>query len=132
MSTSSTSEQDLELLHDPRELAAFIQARIIDAKQHAEHRAALEAAGHRFEPEESAVHLRAEAAMKQHLLKLHPGAAARDSYCDGWVGPHDASPVPTHNGHCPIQLVMARVWQEHPDFPTWVLTEPITTYITDV
>ncbi|MFE5885503.1 hypothetical protein [Streptomyces hydrogenans] len=126
MTTPSVDGENLGLEHDPRELAVFLSARIRDAEEHADQIAALEETGSRFETYLSSAHLRAAAAANAQLLKMHPGPRDRDGYCLGCVGPYDFTPV--HDKQCPIQLVLARIWEAHPDFPAWVLSEEITQY----
>ncbi|MER5312601.1 hypothetical protein ABT034_33030 [Streptomyces sp. NPDC002773] len=126
MTTPSIDDEHLSLVHDPRELAVFLSARIRETEQHTDQIAALEETGSRFGAFLSSAHLRAAAAANARLLEMHPGPRDRDGYCPGCVGPYDYTPV--HSRHCPIQLVLARIWETHPDFPAWVLHEEITRY----
>ncbi|MEV6680721.1 hypothetical protein AB0N09_28225 [Streptomyces erythrochromogenes] len=113
-------------IHDPRELAGFLAARLAGAQQQVHAAAAIEASGTLLEPAFASAALARELYAKRELLRLHPGAADRGSYCDGCVGPYDYTPQ--LDGHCPVQLVLARIWQDHPDFPAWVLSEPVKKY----
>ncbi|MGW9451382.1 hypothetical protein [Streptomyces sp. NPDC055632] len=126
MTTPSIDNGHLDLVHDPRELAGFLSARIREAGQHAGRITALEETGSQFGAHLSSAHLRAAAAANAWLLEMHPGPRDRDGYCPGCVGPYDWAPV--HSRHCPIQLVLARIREKHPDFPAWVLREEITQY----
>ncbi|MFC9269114.1 hypothetical protein ACFTXJ_15260 [Streptomyces zhihengii] len=113
-----------DLAQDPRELAHFHSARISEAEHRAESVAAVEEEGSASEPACRSAHLRAEAAAKRRLLEIHPGAGDRGGFCPGCVAPHDVAP--RYDGHCHVQLVLARIWQDHPDFPAWVLSERVT------
>ncbi|MER8047669.1 hypothetical protein [Streptomyces sp. NPDC094032] len=109
-------------MHSP----CFLSARIRQAERHADKVAALEETGGQFEAYLSSAHLRAAAAANAGLLEMHPGPTNRDAYCQGCVGPYDVTPV--HHKHCPIELLIARIWEGHPDFPAWALSEEITQY----